>query len=151
MKNIALTTLLTLWVVVPAEARLLETEAECISRYGSPMKEHPAPSSFKRLQFQKQGFGFILTFWKGRCHTLALTKIGSSQLTQEEVLLFLSKAPTAWKEVRSKDINERAWTSTEFAAEHNRVKDILFMYTHDGLKELDAQRKNDTVRNLEDF
>jgi hypothetical protein len=113
------TILFFLLSVATAFARVGETGAQCLDRYGSPVKKMG-----DRQMHRKGGLNIWITFENNKAVMLVFSKVGADRLSSEEIdaLLELNKSggewdsdekyPWAWK---SADGTRRAMWYTGFA------------------------------------
>jgi len=86
-------------VILPAEARLGETEEQCVARYGSPEPSKPGVDNGNTLVFKKNGIEIDARFENGKCVDLSFSKEDGTDFTDDEIstLLSLNSQGLVWK------------------------------------------------------
>jgi len=106
---------LTLGLILPAAARVGETEAQCISRYGKPLREAPGEpgGSEKVAWFRKSAFDLCVLFCKGRAASVTYTrtpKLGrqAAITTAEQTSLTRANSGSkSWRELQATKADDR--------------------------------------------
>ena len=89
-------------LVLPARARLGESEEQCVLRYG-PVVERTTSAdpglNLPVLLFNKNGYAFTATLFHGRVGALLIQRGDSAELSPEEIQLFLdaNRAGEKWE------------------------------------------------------
>jgi hypothetical protein len=156
MKKIVITTLLAL--AFPAMARIGETPAECIKRYGEAVKINREDNS---MSFVKSGFFIHVVFLEGKAGQLFVCKneqdaLGNFKEMSEaeiEALLKSNRGEGEWKkEEQLIDINPRWMNQKEKrVAQYNSIENTLVFVTVEFAERQAAKKEAAEKENLEGF
>lgn len=139
MKNIARSLICFLSVALAAQslARVGETEAECVERYGEPLRQAPGESgrSDKIAWFRKSAFDLCILFEKGRAVSVTYTrapKIGRKAPiapAEQTSLMRANSGHKDWRELRATKADDRYETfDRKMGARYNREKKYLEVF-----------------------
>lgn len=129
--------LLSFSLILPAVARVGETEAQCIARYGKPFRQGPGEPgrSDKAAWFRKSAFDLCVLFDKGRAVSVTYTrtpKLGpKAAISQAEQtsLMRANSGSKSWRELRATKADDRYETfDRKMGARYNRGKKYLEVF-----------------------
>ena len=134
---LSLVVLLSALLVVPATARVGETEAQCIERYGKPFRQGPGEPgrSDKAAWFRKSAFNLCVLFDKGRAVSVTYTrtpKLGRKAAitpAEQTSLMRANSGSESWRELRASKADDRYETfDRKMGARYNRGKKYLEVF-----------------------
>ena len=134
---LSLVVLLSALLVVPATARVGETEAQCIERYGKPFRQGPGEPgrSDKAAWFRKSVFDLCVLFDKGRAVSVTYTrtpKLGRKAAitpAEQTSLMRANSGSKSWRELRATKADDRYETfDRKMGARYNRGKKYLEVF-----------------------
>ena len=108
-------------IAFPCHARLGETEAQSLARYGNPIpstdKTVPGDLGDKSLVFLKNGFSVTLIFFKGFVGAESIFKIDRSDFSDNEkqALLDADSSDMHWTKLESSDLTAEVWARDDKA------------------------------------
>jgi hypothetical protein len=99
MRHLLIVVLFAL-ALIPARARLGETQDQCNQRYGTPLKVVEAGGDFnyRTVFYMKNGYTICASFINGVCAMLYVAKADNSELSdnEQEALLAASSEGKKW-------------------------------------------------------
>jgi hypothetical protein len=137
-------------------ARIGETPAECISRYGEPIEK----KSESELIFSKSGMVIMVTFFEGRGDVVAYCKAAQDVLGQPEplsdkeieVLIGSNGAAATWKKLPLISL-DRQWGTEDgkLIARYATMSRMLVVGTAEFFKRSAAAKAEKESKNLDGF
>jgi hypothetical protein len=144
--------------VVPAFGRIGETSAECIARYGEPLK---IDKEAKSLSFLKEEIIVIAYFHESRCDMITLSKVDRTtipsrdvELSDNEIALLLDSNGGGKKWIEREIISlTRVWETEggEVFAQYEPSSKLLIIVTKERRARDEAQRRVDEQKKLDGF
>jgi hypothetical protein len=142
-------------VVLPARARLGETEAQTIARYGPPGTLAPgeAQLGYRTLAFDKNGYRILAVFIGPTCELLAFRRPDQSPLDPDEVELMLTANNNGHTWTASSLISrDQIWDRDDGArARYDSIKHVLVVCSAAYLRAEPDRRQTDRQKQLEGF
>lgn len=151
-----LTVLISSALVLPALARVGETEAQCIARYGQPLprKDAAAGQGDKVLCFRKSAFDIRAVFEKGRAVSVTYERIPKggkpSVISADEQMQLMKNngGKKAWKKVEPTKADDKYETADgKIRGRYNRGRKYLQVYDAAWSKSLN--KKEDATQTTE--
>lgn len=149
--------LVALFFTVPTFARIGETPAECIARYGEPLQVDQEKS---QLIFRKGEIMLIAHFHEGKCDRLSMRKaeqdiLGNPAEMSDTELQVLMEANGGGKVWRKKDVLALAnvWETEDGAvsAQYETLERFFTIYTKEALARQIAEKKAADEKKLDGF
>lgn len=144
MKTLAI--LLTLLLCVTAQARLGETPAECVARYGDPIKTDKEAMT---IGFQKEGIFIMCVFHEGKCASIAFKK-PEGDFSETEIVTLREANGSDWKESPSA-VGQKHWENGRALVVHEQHEGLLIIITQEERKRRDAAKAAAEKEKLKDF
>jgi len=129
-----------------ANARIGETPAECIARYGEPLKVEKETMT---IGFQKGDLLIMCVFDEGKCVEIAYQKEGD--LSEVEVMTLRDVNGTQWNEILNSAIGQQSWQNETCYATQMMGEGMLIVMTKPQKKRRDEARAAKEKQKLEGF
>jgi hypothetical protein len=154
--KVVLSFLLIILGVLPAYARLGETEDQCVARYGSVLKRdisYTTGQALPVLIFSKNGYTFFAILLGDKVAFLIIDKVDKSVLSNSEIAAFLTANSDNRKWIKQ-DINstKTVWYRDDGAqAQYDPVGNSLCLITKGYMDAATAAKKAAEEKNLNGF
>jgi hypothetical protein len=144
-----------LFIGCPARARLGETEAQTIARYGTPGTLEPGESqlAYRTLAFDKNGYRILAVFIGPTCELLAFRRPDQSPLGPDEVELMLTANNNGHTWSPSALVSrDQIWGRDDGArARYDSIKHVLVICSAAYLQAEPDRHQADRQKQLEGF
>ena len=143
--------------ITPAFARIGETPAECIARYGEPVEIDKEKS---QLIFMKGTMAIIAGFFDGKCDKLVMRKveqdiIGTPEEISDNEIDLLKEANGGEKPWREKPLISmtKLWETEDGAilAQYEPLNRLLVIFTRECNERQKAAKKAEEQKKLDGF
>jgi len=143
-------------LILPANARLGETEAQCVVRYGPVLDRatsQEAGIALPLLSFTKNGYMFDATMLKGKVAHLVIQKADSAEFSDNEVAIFLTSnsAGQKWTEQVDTPTKPRWLRDDGSEAEYDRLHHWITLSSKDYLVAKEAAKRNEESQKTQGF
>ncbi len=140
--------------ILPAQARLGETEAQSIARYGPAVGTYDADTSgypYRTLTFAHAGYTIVAQFMGSACEMICFQKADGSAFTPDELDLLLKAQAEgqAWSRSNLVSADVIFDRPDGAMARYDTAKHALLFCSAKYVHATDAQRKADEKKQLE--
>jgi hypothetical protein len=150
MKFLLLLPVFCLVFAPPVSARVGETEAECVARYGKPTKETAQPGGNKISLFQKSAFDIKAVFDQGKAVSVTYSRTpraagsGAISPSEQQTLMRVNGGKKEWRTLEPTKADDKYETTDgKMRARYNRGKKYLEVYDTAWNKTLTKLRAGD--------
>lgn len=144
-------------ITSPAFARIGETPAECITRYGEPLKVIKDKS---QLLFQKSGLIVMAQFHEGKCEMLGIRKIEQDVLgnavalseNEIEMLLNANAGGSVWIKQEGFSLDSQWQTENgELLAQYENLHNFMVIMSRACADRTEQDKKAEEQKKLDGF
>jgi len=131
---------------ISAKARIGETPAQCVARYGEPLS---VDKETMTLGFQKQDIFIMCVFHEGKCVEVAFKKT-EADFSKAEVETLLNANGSEWTSIPA-GVGETHWNNVTSVATHKELESMVIIMTHAAKKHRDEAKIAAEKKKLEGF
>lgn len=138
----------TLMLNAAAQARLGETSAECVARYGEPLRTDKETMT---LGFEKEGILIMCVFHEGKCVEIAYKKKELGEFSEVEIQTLRDLNGKGWEKVENSAIDQQVWRNETSYAVKIIGEGMLIVMTHEQKKRRDDAKAATEKERLKGF
>jgi len=142
--------------LIPAQARLGETESQCIRRYGPVLSRISISNpgmTLPELGFVKNGYAFFITFFNGKVGLMTVQKTDQSELSDNEIDLLLTADSAGQKWLKQPIISPKIYWQRDDGslAQYNPINHMLTLTSSEYINAKEAAKKSEEAKRMHDF
>lgn len=142
--------------VLPAYARLGETEDQCIARYGAVVKQDQITSyglSLPALGFVKNGYIIMVAFLSNKAGMIEISKQDGSDISENEITNFLdaNSGGQKWNKQNAFSVDSNWMREDGAKAQYDPFQKNLTLATKEFEAAMEAAKKADEDKKTQGF